>query len=60
MKSHGWDGENDSGSVAEAASPQMETYRSHLQRNVKAQGEAGEDLSLLDRGVLRMAVMTGL
>lgn len=56
MKSQGFDEETES----TTASPQMETHRSRLQWMMRAQREAGEDLLLLDRGVLRTAVMTGL
>lgn len=60
MKSQGFDEETDTGSAAVAVSPQMDTRRSHLQRTARTQREAGEDVFLLDRGVSRMAVMTGL
>lgn len=52
----------ETGSVSAAGAavePQMETCRSRLRRS-ETEGEAEEDLSLLDRGVLRTAVMTGL
>lgn len=54
------DEETGLGSVGGSGEPQMETCRSHLQQTVMTQGEAEEDLSLLDKGVLRTAVMTGL
>lgn len=60
MKSQGFDEETDLGSTAVAVSPQMETCRSRLERMMRAQREAGEDPFLLDRGVRRTAVMTGL
>lgn len=48
------------GSAAGAVEPQSEACRSRLRRTVRTQGAAGEDRSLLRRGVLRTAVMTGL
>ena len=40
--------------------PKMETRRGRPHRTVRARREAGEDPSLLDRGILKTAVMTGL
>lgn len=47
-------------SAAGSVDPQMETSRSRSRRTVRTEEDAGENRSLLDRGVLRTAVKTDL